>query len=218
MGYKLTGQWVILCEGEADAKFLRKLRDSRDTLPKDIDIIAVDGKDRFVKGLDGIRADARAIRMIKGVLIVADSADSPDRVFADIQTQIRASGGYGVPTHLLEKAKSDDNLPPLMVISLPDEATPGGLESLFLRDLNARFPWVTGCVNEFLACGEGKAASFSAEKKDKAKFAATVAATHEQDPSRAASWAFRDPAVIEIGAACFDGVVERLRRFCTASA
>jgi len=97
---------------------------------------------------------------------------------------------------------------------LPDEKTPGALETLLVRDITEKAPWVTVCVEQFLRCEKIEAHAWPAEKRDKARFHSLVAVLNRDDPSRAASQAFRDPTpLIAVDAPCFDDVEKRVMSF-----
>jgi hypothetical protein len=166
--------------------------------------------------LSSLRGDPTGFARLKGILIIADSADDPDKTFKGICSQIASAGEYGVPTRLLELASYSGAGPAIAVTLIPDDSHPGSLESLFVKDIADRHDWINKCVETFLGCGKSQALLWSPEKLSKAKFHSMVAALHEDDPSRAASKAFREPPVIDISAKCFNDLEKRIRDFCTA--
>jgi hypothetical protein len=219
MALVLKEEFVLCCEGEADRQFIRKLIENRRLRPFDIPFPTnqLHGNKAFGGMLEAIRGDRANFPRIKGVLIVADSADDPLALFRDICSQIRSAGGYGVPARLLEIAKSADH-PAVAVMTFPDEATPGALETLLVQEIEGKTEWVGGCVDAFLRCDKIEAYSWPPEKRDKARFHSMVAVLNRDDPSRAASMAFKDPnPLIGVGAQCFDGVAQRIRDFCISS-
>jgi hypothetical protein len=213
--YEIIESLVLLCEGDADANFFNEMLKRRTAIPR-FSIISVRGKDKFEELLDGIRADRARFRTLRGVLLAADSGDSPATTFNSMRAQITAAGGYGVPTQTLQVARGAADHPALAVMLIPDEQNPGGLETLYLQEMAPKFPWVTACIDTFLACGPGNASRFPPEKRDKAKFASLVAVTNQDDPSRAASWVYRDPSLVTVTAACFNDVERRLNAFAAA--
>jgi hypothetical protein len=92
-----------------------------------------------------------AFTRIKGVLIVADSHDEPEATFADIRGQIKARG-FPEPKQLLQVAQRTADHPAVAVMLIPDETTPGGLETLLALDLVERNKWIVPCVDAFLKC------------------------------------------------------------------
>jgi hypothetical protein len=216
MALVLKEELVLCCEGEADQRFIRKLIDNRGLRSFDMPFPTkqLHGNKAFGGMLEAIRGDKANFPRIKGVLIVADSADDPNRLFREICTQIRSAGGYGVPSRLLEIAVSADH-PAIAVMTLPDEATPGALETLLVQEIEEKTTWVSACVDAFLRCDQIKAHSWPPEKRDKARFHSMIAALNRDDPGRAVSWAFKDPnPLIGVNATCFDGVAQRIRQFC----
>jgi hypothetical protein len=218
---KLEAELVLLCEGKADRQFFRKFLEKRSRLAKfDIPFPTekLHGSGAFAGMLQAIRGDRVGFARVKGVLIVADSTDKPATLFKSVRDQIRAAGGYGVPSKPLEMAMAT-NHPGVAIMLLPDEKTPGALETLLVREITAKAPWVTACVERFLRCDKIDAHAWPAEKRDKARFHSLVAVLNRDDPSRAASQAFRDPApLVAVEAPCFVGVEKRLITFCRAVA
>lgn len=220
MPLELKEQLVLLCEGDADKNFFRKLLQKRPGLPKfDIPFPfeGLGGKAAFASMLRAIRGDRHGFARIRGVLIVADSADDPAASFRTIRDQIREAEGYGVPTAPLEVTHGSAGYPPLAVMLLPDEATPGGLETLCIQEMVPKTPWITPCVEQFLRCDQIQAHTWPPEKLDKARYHSMVAALYRDDPGRALSYAFKDPTpLISVEAPCFNDVELRLRNFDAA--
>jgi hypothetical protein len=219
MPLRLEAELVLLCEGEADRQFFRKLVEKRSGFPK-FDIPFPNGQlygnSAFGRMLEAIRGNKIAFARIRGVLIVADSTDDPGKVFELVRNQIQAVGGYGVPSKISEVASATD-YPGVEIMLLPNENTPGALETLLAQEITDREPWVSLCLDQFLRCDKIEAHSWPAERRDKARFHSLVAALHQEDPSRAASYAFKDPSpLIRVEASCFDDVERRLRDFCRA--
>jgi hypothetical protein len=216
---KLEAELVLLCEGEADRQFFRKFSEKRAGLPSfDIPFPTdrLHGNTAFGDMLVAIRGDRVSFRRIKGILIIADSTEKPAVLFSSVRQQIRAAGGFGVPSRALEVATASGH-PAVAVMLLPDENTPGALETLLAQEILHRMFWVAGCVDEFLRCDKIDAYAWPAEKRDKARFHSMVAVLHRDDPSRAASRAFREPSpLVAVEAPCFDGVAKRVRDFCAA--
>ena len=219
MPISLKESFVILSEGDADKAFIEKLMEQRGNFP------AFDfpypnqqfhGNTAFGNMLSSLRGDPIGFARLRGILIVADSADDPAKTFKSISSQIAAAGGYGVPKRLLELASYSGAGPAIAVTLIPDDGDPGSLESLFVKDIVGRHDWIDKCVDTFLGCGNSKALGWSPEKLSKARFHSMIAAIHEDDPSRAASKVFRDPPVIDISAPCFNNLEKRIRDFCAA--
>ncbi|MGH6836846.1 MAG: DUF3226 domain-containing protein [Methylocella sp.] len=218
MPLMLTEELVLCCEGEADRQFLRKMTEKR-RLPKfdmPFPTEKLHGNGAFGGMLEAIRGNKRHFPRIKGVLIVADSTEHPDILFQNLCEQIRELGGYGIPSRLADVGRADGH-PAVGVMTLPDEKTPGALETLLAEEMTTKRPWIGTCVDAFLRCDKVDAHGWPAEKRDKARFHSMVAVLNRDDPSKAASWAFKDPTpLIAVEASCFNGVERRIREFCAA--
>ena len=219
---KIEGPLIILCEGKADQAFFRKIMDKRPESPKFSMPFNPDhfhGNGAYKEMLQALQGSMLDFLSLKGILIVADSTDDPTNIFNNICKQIGEAGGYGIPGKPLEIARppNSNGYPALAVMFLPDETNPGALETLLVQEMIGREPWIDGCVNNFFRCGKIDVQNWSSEKRDKARYHCMVAALNEDDPSKAASYAFKEPTpVIDVTAACFDSVVQRLRDFSTA--
>jgi hypothetical protein len=219
MPLELTKDLVLCCEGKADREFIRKMTAKRAGLPQFDMPFPTDnlhGNAAFGGMLQAIRGNRVHFPRIKGVLIVADSTECPETLFQDICAQIRGIGGYGIPSELLDVGRADDH-PAVAVMTLPDEKTPGALETLLAEEMTAKAPWIAACVDAFLHCDKVDAHCWPVEKRDKARFHSMVAALNRDDPSKAASKAFKDPTpLIDVEAPCFNDVERRIRNFCAA--
>jgi hypothetical protein len=214
MTVTIDKEFVILCEGKADSNFVQKLLEIRADIPP-IDFLPTDefyGSKNFNKMLSALKGTGHAFKGIKGVLIIADSHDKPEDTFEIVRQQISGEG-YPTPSKLSEIARTD-GYPAMAVTLLPDDITPGALETLFLRAIFVDTPWLQDCVNSYLSCEKIEALKWAPEKLDKARYHSVVAATHHDDPSRAASFAFRKPPVLAIAHDVLKDVADRIKAFC----
>jgi hypothetical protein len=211
---QITNEVTILCEGAADRNFLQRLMESRGGFPP-VDFLPdkkFSGQGGFKPALMALEGTGVSFRKIRGILIVADSAMNPQGTFRAVCRQVRQAH-FPVPKGPLKIALATAGKPSVAIMLLPDEVTPGALESLFEQQMTVQYPWISGCVDAFLHCGASEAHSWEPEKLAKARYHSMVATAWKDDPSRAASVAFRTPAVLDIGAPTFDGVEQRLRAF-----
>lgn len=214
MPIEINEPYLLLAEGSADKKLVQELTKVRalphfSTLPdKDYS-----GAGSFSNGLRAARGSGRAFAKLRGVLIVADSGSDPSVTLSSIQKQIGRVDGYPVPASLSTVARAPD-FPALMVTLLPDDSTPGALETLYVRYILEHEPCLERCLDDFLRCSSIGAMSWTTEKRDKARFNALVAAWWRDDPSRAASWVFRDLKMIDVRDPVFDDLTGRIDRFC----
>jgi hypothetical protein len=215
---EINHEVTVLCEGAADQNFTKELIKQRDGFPP-IDFLPPDrfyGRSGFDRMLVALKGSDSFMR-IRGVLIVADSHDIPSDTFVQICDQIRRVPDFPVPTQPLRPAPATLGHPSVAIMLLPDEATPGALESLFAQELEDKHKWVTACLDAFLKCGQITAHQWAPEKHAKARYHSMVAALHHADPSRSASTTFTsNPPVMSIKARTFDSVERRIKDFCTA--
>ena len=212
---RLEHDVVLLCEGQADQNFLRKLTEKRggfpefDTLPPTAEH---SGATNFGRMLQALRGDRIGFSRIKRVVIVADSGSDPQTTFDSICLQISGVGGYPVPMRPSNVVVPNNDHPGVAIMLLPDDTSAGALETLCVRALDAKHSGVLECVSDFLQCGTITAHRWSPEKLDKSRYHCIVAACNHDDPSRTVSWAFRSPnPLVDLDDACFNNVVERLR-------
>jgi hypothetical protein len=92
-----------------------------------------------------------------------------------------------VPSRPREVAPATSDHPAVAVMLIPDERTPGGLETLCIRELAIQAHWIQPCVNTYLSCGSCTALTWPPEKRDKAIFHSMIAALWQRDPGRAMS-------------------------------
>ncbi len=221
MARRRAGVLAVLSEGAADATFLAKLAEARGKFPKFYVFPHNDhhGAGAFGHMLMALKGNPRMFARLRGVLIVADCKDDPDDTFKGIRKQVRKVDGFRVPDELLKITEEPSDQPGVFVMLLPDEKTPGSLESLYASSILQKAAWREKCLSAYLSCDKSDVAKWSAEKQAKAKFHALVAASYEADPSRAASQVFRSKKddLIDLKAKCFDDVEKRLRAFCEAA-
>jgi len=217
MPSEITEDFVLLCEGAADQNFFKSLTEKRQGLNGFPKFFMPDHKEHygragFKKTLAAIRGTGR-LSSIKGILIVADSHDDPKVTFRYICEQIKAAEGYPIPSNPLEVAKTA-GYPAISIMLLPDEMTPGSLETLCVQLFQEKYPWIQSCIDQFLRCGQILTYSWSPEKLGKAQYQCMVAATNYEDPSKAIRWAFNGPSpILDIQSSCFDDVEKRLKEF-----
>lgn len=218
MTSEITSSFVILSEGTADKNFLKEICKKRMPqysfdFPFPNDRLHSCGM--FGRMLDAIQLDRPGFAGLKGIIIVADSGDDPKQVFSDIVRQIREVGGFVPPPELNDVQLSSGPLPDIAITTLPSASDTGGLETLLYKDIVRRHPDVSKLVDEFLRRHPIEVMNWNAEKQGKAHYAASVAATHQDDPSRAASYVFRDPPTIDVDSPEFTPFVSTIETFCS---
>jgi hypothetical protein len=216
MPVTLREQLVLLCEGDADRQFFRKLIAKRAGLPQfeiPFPTDALHGNTAFGGMLDALRSNPAGLRRVRGVLIVADATDKPSDIFNSICNQIRSAGGFPVPNEVLEVAHSDD-YPCVAIMLVPLNGALGCLETLLIEEILSREGWVRECVEKYFQCNSMTVNTWPVEKREKARFHSMIAVTNKDDPSKAASQVFKDPnPVIAVEADCFAPVAQQLVNF-----
>lgn len=218
MPNKIDGSFLLLSEGSADKKFLEAL--TAHWLPE-FSFAFPFPNDKFYavsafhKMLSAVRVDEVWQENGRGIILIVDSCDSPQRTFNAVISELRLAEGYGMPAREGEIAFSGTGEPPVAVLTIP-EGNAGGLESLYYDEMANRLPSLAANVSTFLASTPSDVSNWNAEKQAKARFAALVATSHRDDPSRAASAAYRRPPTIHIGSNIFRPLAERVRGLCLA--
>lgn len=205
---------VILSEGMADKNFIekfvvRRMGENRCCFPFPNN--AYYSSSMFNKMLSAIKGDGFGYSQLKGVIIIADSCDSPQNTFDDIVNKMREVVGFALPQSLgvVEKLQG---VPSTCIQMLPANNKIGGLETLFNEDMAIRHKRIYDDANSFLSSAWIDQERWNAEKVGKAHYATLVAATHRDDPSRAAAHALRDPPTVNLASNAFDHIESNLRR------
>jgi len=225
MPVTLTDRPILLCEGEADYEFFRKLIERRNLPPFQFPFSKEEnsqGKDRFMPMLDVLatefsRAPERK-RLISGVFIVVDSTDAPEQAFRNVVNQIRQVGEFGCPTAVLQIATSLNHFPPVGISLIPGPDMPGALETLCLAARKDDYSIESRCVEELVKCCGIVDTDWGREKLDKAKFASLIAVSYPANPTRGTRNVFSDykgePAAIDVTSRHFNGVAAAVLSFC----
>jgi hypothetical protein len=219
---------IMLCEGDADNEFFRRLIRSRQ-LPAfcfpfppigSSEGPPLYGRDGFVNMLGRLnslfRLNPELEKSIRGILIALDSTNAPNDSFTLARDQIATAGEFGVPP-VLGAAALSANRPPIAIITVPTGSA-GSLETLCVAALRARFPDHANCMDAFLECCPTDYTTWNAEGLDKARLRCMIAATYRSDPSRSTRLIFAhrnsdDPAV-DINHNLFDSIANEIRSFC----
>jgi hypothetical protein len=220
---KIGTRFVILCEGPADKAFLVALRNRR-TLPQFDVPFPPDqpqakqypsGRGAFERMLTDVATDIRLDPTldVRGLLVVADSADDSGDTLKLVPRQCRQAG-FDPPPATNEWSRRVPPLPPGAVLLIPDGVA-GGLESVCLNAPRPRHQEVAACLDSFLACVP--TIERTAEKRDKAALACITAAAHPSDPTRSVQsvFSYRD-AFIDLADPAFNELADRLRTLLTS--
>jgi hypothetical protein len=232
--FEFQNNLVMLSEGLADRIFLQKLVQARGLpafdFPWPVDpeheeasedakkLYSFDKLGTMLKTLDDMiqfRPDLQ--QNLKGVLIVADAKDDPVNTLRELGRQI--TGNFGIPTQQLTPFPSQNGRPNIGVMLIPRTGR-GSLETICVRAMYGKMPRVAWAMRRYLRTSPISVYKWKrAEKRSKAKYACLVAATNEDDPTRALRNAFSGkpgkPPLIDINALCFRSIANDIRTFCT---
>jgi hypothetical protein len=193
---KITTSYLAICEGEADKSFLSSLVK---TIPinnvefvcpiktEDADVEDGWGKDYFFASLDAQELTSNYDNL-KGIVIIQDSDESSAEAFKQMCEQIRkynrkkpAAEKFGIPSDLLKPVFTAKK-PALLFLTIPWIDKKGALESLILPSLEAKYPQIAECLENYINCTEN-AKRWSITKQSKMKLSCLVSTICKKDPT-----------------------------------
>jgi hypothetical protein len=211
--------WLLLCEGEGDKRLLEQLISIRG-IPDEFQIRFPDragektgGRSKFGSWLALQWAGAEAFRKnVKGILIMSDNDDSPEKSFEELQQALRASDGFPIPATELTPARNSGR-PPLVIIMVPPGGKPGSLETLCLEAAFSKWPSIKAPVDTFASATPIK--GWNQGKTAKAKLQAVIASTCEGRPEAGfvGHWMERADYHLPVSHTAFDDLDKFLRGF-----
>ncbi len=208
MGIKITESRVIVCEGKADVAFFEHLIQERG-LPG-FQVLPADGKDGYERVLVALSA-AQGFDRIFGILVVGDNDLDPGAAFLNIQRQVRAAGGYGVPNHPGEVVRSG-GFPAVLVMMVPWQERTGCLETLLVEAVYDVRPDFKVCVDAYAACT--RADLWNEVEQSKMKSQVVISAVCRSDPNTPVSYAWsRNESIFPLDRPCFDQIAAFLGGF-----
>ena len=208
MAIEITKPRVIVCEGEGDVAFFTHLIRKRDLAP--FQVLPAGGKSGYGRVLTALSAGTGFDR-VSGILVVGDNDLDPLAAFDNIQEQIRAAGGYGVPDRPGEPRKSP-GFPAVVVMMIPLEERVGCLETLLTEAAYEITPDLKTCVDAYAACTHADA--WNEVQQSKMKLQCLISALCRSDPQTAVRYAWnRKEDIIPLDRPCFDQLADFLRGF-----
>ncbi len=149
------------------------------------------------------------------VLVVADNAACPERLFSQIAGDIVRSRCWSKPNGPRERVESTEGLPPLYLLMLPWDDDKGCLETLCYTAAASNYPVAADCVTKYIRC-----ASLSVrpiEKLDKIRIRCLISAICEDDPNTTLQYAWSGdcPDMIPLDHHCFDKIVAWIKTLPT---
>ncbi|HXN54007.1 MAG TPA: DUF3226 domain-containing protein [Candidatus Acidoferrum sp.] len=215
MAISLSQPRILICEGSSDVSFFSHLIKKRN-LPE-FDIFQPNVAEGVPSGKGGYKGFLEGLstilpsKAVKGILIVGDNDLNPANSFQNIQDQITAAGGYGVPAEPLQLARSN-TLPPVVVMMLPWAGVEGVLESLCLEALLGYRPHLKECVDHFSECTQTM--EWEPTIRAKMQLHALVSALCKSEPATALThvWSKKE-TIVPLDQPAFDQLANFLSRF-----
>ena len=233
--YEITHPLIMLCEGDSDYSFFKKLRQERRISEFDTPFLKhlkddegneIKGNSRFSDMLKFLapRMKSSFSVSVKGVIIAVDCGDDWEKSFRNVARQIEKAEIEGQRLYprpeapLAPVAATVSGLPPLVIVMVPGEDKKGGLESLCVDVLREKHLETAKCLDQYLACLEGNGVGiekWTAEKQGKARVQCLIAATNRDEPNRAFTKLFKrnkkKPPLIDVSHPAFDTLAADLK-------
>jgi hypothetical protein len=206
---------LILCEGQADASFIKHLIEER-KLPG-FDVFFPREPYTETGGVRGFKEMLEAFSIfhgfgtLRGMLIVSDNDDNPVNAFRSVSEAISSAEGYKAPNQPLEVVRTNA-VPPLVVVMLPWKDQPGNLETLCLTSSYESYPTIRACLDQYVTCtGVNR---WGLTKQSKMRMRCMLSSTCSNDPNTSLVHAWSRPEdLIPLNHPCFDQLAEFLQTF-----
>jgi hypothetical protein len=233
--YEITHPLIMLCEGDSDYSFFEKLCQERGIFEfdtpfqkrlKDDDGNEIKGDSRFGDMLKFLAPTIKSSFSVSvtGIIIAVDCGDAWQKSFRNVARQIEKAEIEGQRLYprpeapLAPVAATVSGLPPLVIVMVPGEDKKSGLESLCVDVLREKHPNPAACLEDYLACLDGKGVGikkWTAEKQGKAWVQCLIAATSRDEPNRAFTKLFKrnkkKPPLIDVSHPAFDTLAADLK-------
>jgi hypothetical protein len=210
-------QWLILCEGEADKRFLDRFIAARN-IGADFHVQFPDrhnsnaaGRSLFGRYLKTVHeASETFLKNVTAVLVVSDNDDDPATSFAEVQTELGNAGGYAVPA-LEQTVGKAAGFPHVVILMIPP-GKPGNLETLCLAAAYDKWD-IKAALDALVAAAP--ASDWGPSKQSKMRLQTMLASTcrHKPDTSFANVWLEAEEFHLPLEHASFDGLETFLRGF-----
>jgi hypothetical protein len=193
----VAAPYAIICEGSADRAFITRLLQARWGVT-DISVRCTHQKgERGCGGRDALTESLRALDAVRstipgavrGIAIVFDSDDEPQKSFEAIINSIKAAKlSYPLPAKPLEVMPSTTSAPSIAIALLPWVDRTGHLDELIFESLRESHRDLLQPIDDFQAATNHRTGHWKAGKKSKMRLRCMIAASHEPDPSLALSF------------------------------
>jgi hypothetical protein len=200
-----SGSILVVCEGGADARFLKKMIE-RENLTGFRSIHFRDGYTAFGRIVEGL-VGATEFEATKRVVIVGDNDTQPNARFKNAADALTRNGLVAPATPGI----IEGGTPSTAIFLLPSAGQVGVLETLLVGALFEKHPHAQECVDALIECSDD-CGTWDVGKLAKARFASGIAITCKKDPSVAAQWVWSDKGdPIDPASTVFDEVANFLR-------
>lgn len=144
-------------------------------------------------------------------LVVADNDSDMAASFAAVQAELGKTDGFGVPTAERIVARSNDDLPPVVVLMIP-MGKMGNLESLCLEAAYSKFG-LQQSLDGFVSATPAQ--GWPIGKQAKMRMQSILAATNNKQPDAgfAGHWNCPEKFSVPLDHSCFDELVTFLTCF-----
>jgi len=214
---QISSSLLILCEGDADIEFLRRLLRIRGILG--FDVICGRGRDGRCMGESGFRLFFEAISggaasgpTVKGIIIVRDSDKDGGASFGKVKAMLKAIPRAPVPERVLEIRKSG-GFPAVGVLLVPWYDRPGTLDTLLLDCISHEHAdMVQKCTDEFARCAGAE--GWHVCHLSKMKLRCILAALTKGNPGMSVALSLqRTDCIFDVTHASIDLIADYLKNF-----
>jgi hypothetical protein len=218
---QISSELLILCEGDADVAFFKRLLRTRQ-IPG-FDVICGKGQDGRCMGESGFRPFFEAISggatsgpTVKGIIIVRDSDKDGGASFGKVKAMLKSIPRAPVPEKPMEIKKAG-GFPTVAILLIPWHDRPGTLDTLLLDCIsNEHAEVVTECASEFARCAG--AGGWHVCHLSKLKLRCILGALTKGNPGMSVALSLqRTDCIFDVMHTSIDRIAEFLKTFATAA-
>jgi hypothetical protein len=208
---EITGERLIVGEGDSDAAFLKFLCEVRGI--NNFDIQRVTGNSSFGSFLRAVKGLVGDKHKLKSIILLADNDETPAESFQNVRRQI--PDGWPRPNNPLEKAHRAD-APHIVIIMLPfpriGAGSHGCLESMLLQAAEPTLAVQTACLDAYCVCiGTG---DWNVTARDKMRLRCLTSASFREDPNAGLQYSLKpERGLIPLTHPSFDELADLLTNF-----
>ncbi len=205
-GVIYNGPNIVVCEGLADARFLKALLDVRHIESFEIGCPvqgreSSDGKSGVLDYLRAIRAQrTRVANGLRSLGVMIDADTTPAKAFDDARSWLNTAG-CEVPDRAFQwtDGASGCRTSVVMIPGMSNDALLAGtLEHLLLELVGTVAPETLSCVEQYVSCLVGQA-DWSENNKAKMRVRAIIAGRCKTSPAISLAWVWsNDPSIFPV--------------------